>query len=174
MADAVSSRTDRRIVIGRVSGLSGVRGWVKLFSYTDPRANLLDFCDVELGHEGRWRPARLAEGRPHGKTLIGRFEGTEDRDQAAGLVGLEIAVRREQLPPAEQGDVYWADLVGLEVTNLRGESLGNVDHLIETGAHDVLVVTGDRERLIPFARPQVVIEIDQEHGRILVDWEKDY
>lgn len=166
-------RADRRIVIGRVSGLSGLRGWVKLFSYTDPRANLLNFREVELGHENEWRRARLIEGRPHGKTLIGRFEGVEDRDQAAGLIDQEIAIRRGQLPE-EEGDVYWADLIGLEVVNVRGESLGIVDHLIETGANDVMVVSGERERLIPFVRESIVKEIDQDSGCILVDWEKDY
>jgi 16S rRNA processing protein RimM len=169
----VPTRADRRIVIGRVSGLSGLRGWVKLFSYTDPRANLLNFREVELGHEKEWRRARLIEGRPQGKTLIGRFEGVEDRDQAAGLIDQEIAIRRGQLPE-EEGGVYWADLIGLEVINVRDESLGIVDHLIETGANDVMVVSGERERLIPFVRGPVVKEIDQDRGCILVDWEKDY
>jgi 16S rRNA processing protein RimM len=169
----VPSRADRRIVIGRVSGLSGLRGWVKLFSYTDPRSNLLSFREVELGKEGEWKRARLIEGRPQGKTLIGRFEGVEDRDQAAGLLDQEIAIRRSQLPE-ESGGVYWTDLIGLEVINVREESLGIVDHLIETGANDVMVVSGERERLIPFVRDTVVKEIDQDRGCILVDWEKDY
>lgn len=167
------SRADRRIVIGRVSGLSGLRGWVKLFSYTDPRSNLLNYREVELGQEGEWRQARLIEGRPQGKTLIGRFEGVEDRDQAAELLDQEIAVRRGQLPE-ESGGVYWTDLIGLEVINVRDESLGTVDHLIETGANDVMVLSGERERLIPFVRNTVVKEIDQDRGYILVDWEKDY
>ncbi len=167
------SRADRRIVIGRVSGLSGVRGWVKLFSYTDPRANLLSFREVELGRDGEWRRARLIEGRPQGKTLIGRFEGVEDRDQAAGLLDHEIAIRRSQLPEAS-GEVYWTDLIGLEVINVRDESLGTVDHLIETGANDVMVVSGERERLIPFVRDAVVKEIDRDRGCIRVDWEEDY
>jgi len=170
----VSSRAGRRIVVGRISGLSGVKGWVKLFSYTDPRANLLHFREVALGHEETWRPARLVEGRPQGKTVIGRFEGVEDRDEAAELVGLDISIRRQQLPEVESGDVYWTDLIGLKVVNLQGENLGVVDHLLETGANDVLVVKGERERLIPFVRDTVVIEIDQGGERILVDWDKDY
>lgn len=168
------SRADRRIVIGHVSGLSGLRGWVKLFSYTDPRSNLLDYRRVELGQEGHWEPARLVEGRSQGKTLVGRFEGVEDRNQAAGLVGREIAIDRSQLPAEEGEEVYWADLVGMQVVNLHGETLGIVDHLMETGANDVLVVSGDKERLVPFVRDRVIIDIDRDRSCIRVDWEKDY
>lgn len=170
----MSSRAERRIVIGRVSGLFGVQGWVKLFSYTDPRSNLLRFGEVELGGADGWRAARLVEGRPHGKTLVGRFEGISDRDAASPLVGREIAIRRDQLPEEEAGEVYWTDLIGMEVVNVEGEPLGTVDHLLETGANDVLVLSGDRQRLIPFVRDSVVLEIDREAGRILVDWGEDY
>jgi len=170
----VSTRADRRLLIGRVSGLYGVRGWVKLFSYTDPKANLLEFRDLQLGSGDEWRPAVLAEGRAQGKTLVGRFEGVTDRDQAARLVGAEIAIRRDQLPETAADEVYWTDLIGLEVVNVHGESLGTVDRLLATGANDVLVLRGDTERLIPFLRGTVVKDIDQAAGRITVDWERDF
>lgn len=170
----MSSHADRRIVIGRISGLFGVRGWVKLFSYTDPMANLLEFRELQLGSGENWRPSMLAEGRRHGKTLVGRFEGVTDRDQAARLVGEEIAIRRDQLPETKANEVYWTDLVGLEVVNVHGEPLGIVDRLLETGANDVLVLRGDKERLVPFVRGTVVKDIDQEAGRITVDWERDF
>jgi 16S rRNA processing protein RimM len=170
----VSSHADRRIVIGRISGLFGVRGWVKLFSYTDPMTNLLEFSELQLGSGGKWRPAVLAEGRSQGKTLVGRFEGVTDRDQAAGLVGADIAIRRDQLPEPKADEVYWTDLIGLAVVNVHGEALGTVDRLLETGANDVLVLRGDRERLVPFVRGAVVKDIDQEAGRITVDWDRDY
>jgi len=170
----VSTRADRRLLIGRVSGLYGVRGWVKLFSYTDPKANLLEFRDLQLGSGDERRPAVLAEGRAQGKTLVGRFEGVTDRDQAARLVGAEIAIRRAQLPETAADEVYWTDLIGLEVVNVHGESLGTVDRLLATGANDVLVLRGDTERLIPFLRGTVVKDIDQAAGRITVDWERDF
>jgi len=170
----VSSSADRRVVIGRISGLYGVLGWVKLFSYTDPMANLLEFRELQLGSGEDWRRAVLAESRRHGKTLVGRFDGVTDRDQAAGLVGKEIAVRRDQLPETEADEVYWTDLIGLAVVNIQGEPLGTVDRLLETGANDVLVLRGDRERLVPFVRGAVVKDIDQEAGRITVDWERDF
>jgi len=162
------------VVIGRISGLYGVRGWVKLFSYTEPMANLLEFTELQLGSGDQWRSAALAEGRAQGKILVGRFEGVTDRDQAAPLVGEEIAIRREQLPAPGPEEVYWTDLIGLEVVNVQGESLGTVDRLLATGANDVLVLRGETERLIPFVRGEVVKEVDQDAGRILVDWDKDF
>ena len=170
----MSSAGERRIVVGRVSGLFGVRGWVKVHSHTRPPDNLLGFGEVEVGAADGWQPLRVAECRRHGKTFIARFEGVEDRDQAAGLVGRDLAVRRRQLPGTEPGEVYWVDLIGLEVVNLRGERLGRVRELIETGADDVMVLDAERERLVPFARDRVVRQVDLEAGRILVDWELDY
>ena len=165
---------DRRVIVGEVVGLYGVRGWVKLHSFTDPRTNLLEFGEVELGKGGEWRPTRIEEGKPHGKGLIGRFEGIGDRDEAATLMGSEIAVRRAQLPETAEEEFYWIDLIGLEVVNEAGETLGTVDRLIETGANDVLVLGGQRERLIPYVKGTVVKKVDRSGGRIVVDWEKDY
>jgi 16S rRNA processing protein RimM len=165
---------ERRIVVGRIAGVYGVRGWVKLRSFTEPPEGLLAFGSVQLGAADEWRPGRLVEGKPHGRGLIGRFDGCEDRDGAALLVGSEIAVARSQLAPVGPDEVYWADLIGLVVENEAGETLGRVERLIETGAHDVLVVRGERERLIPFVRGEIVKNIDLQDGRLLVAWEADY
>lgn len=89
-------------------------------------------------------------------------------------MGCEIGIRPEQMPATGPGEYYWRDLEGLEVVNLQGERLGRVDHLLETGANDVLVVVGERERLIPFVSAQVVTEVDLETGLIRVDWDKDF
>lgn len=165
---------DRHIAVGRVSGLFGVQGWVKLYSFTEPRDRLLEYKLLLLGDEETRRPVKLAEGRAQGKGLVGRFEDITDRDQAAGLVGLELAVLRSQLPEAAADEVYWVDLMGLAVVNTQGASLGRVERLLETGANDVLVVMGDRERLIPFARGPIVKQVDLAAGTIVVDWELDY
>ncbi|MGD8976532.1 MAG: ribosome maturation factor RimM [Gammaproteobacteria bacterium] len=162
------------MTVGRVSGLFGVKGWVKLYSFTEPRGRLLEYEPLLLGKPGGWRTVRLVEGQIHGKGLIGRFDGVEDRDQAAALVGMDLAVRRSQLPATGSDEVYWVDLLGLTVVNTRGETLGAVERLLETGANDVLVVQGDRERLIPFARGSIVKDVDLQAGTILVDWERDY
>ncbi len=160
------------LVVGRISGLYGVRGWVKVFSETEPRANLLTYQPWYLG--AGCGPRGLAAGRPHGKGLVARLEGCEDRDQAAALVGLEIRIHRDQLPRLGADEFYWADLVGLSVETLDGTPLGRVDRVFATAANDVLVVKGDRERLLPFVRDRVVTDVDPERGRIRVDWDPEF
>lgn len=165
---------DQRVVLGRISGLYGVKGWVRLFSHTEPREAILDYERWLIGRDEDWREFRLAEGRRHGKAVVARLEGFEDRDQASDLIGAEIAVRRQQLPDAEKDEYYWADLVGLDVVTTDGRSLGQVDHLLETGANDVLVVRGKVEYLVPFIMDQVITEVDLDGGVIRVDWDPDY
>jgi len=162
----------RMLVLGRITGLYGVRGWVKVFSETEPRENILSYQPWLLGESGA--PRRLEEGRRQGKGLVAKLEGCDDRDQAAALLGQVISVRRDQLPPAGSGELYWADLEGMMVETLEGLPLGRVAYLLATAANDVMVVEGDRERLIPFLRDQVVREVDLEIGRIRVDWEPDF
>jgi 16S rRNA processing protein RimM len=145
-----------------------------VFSYTRPRDNIVHYQPWYLNREGEWQEHELSEGRQHGKGVVARLAGCEDRDAASRFIGAEIGVRRKQLPAAQPGEYYWSDLQGLEVVTLHGASLGTVDHLLETGANDVLVVTGERERLIPFVLGQVVDDVDLERGEIRVDWDRDF
>ena len=165
--------TTQPVVLGRISGLFGVRGWVKVYSYTDPREAVLDYDRWLLSGTNGWREATVAEGQRHGKTIIARLDGCIDREQAAQLVGTEIAVPRDELPEAEQGRFYWSDLEGLRVVHRDGTELGRVAYLLETGANDVLVVDGEQERLIPFVMDKVILDVDLENDRIEVDWEWD-
>jgi len=160
-------------VLGRISGVFGVRGWVKIYSYTDPREAVLNYESWFLGHDGDWRPASVAEGQRHGKTVVARLDGFDDRDQAATLIGNEIAVTRDALPETEGGHFYWHDLEGLQVLRSDGSKLGTVAYLLETGAHDVMVVKGEVERLIPFVNDEVIVDVDLANGVITVDWEWD-
>lgn len=116
----------------------------------------------------------MIEGRQHGKGVIALLADCSDRDQARALTGCEIGISRDALPAAQPGEYYWHDLQGLKVVTLAGEALGSVDHLIETGANDVLVVKGDRERLIPFVMGQVIVQVDLEQGEIRVDWDREF
>lgn len=164
---------DTRIVLlGHVSGVHGVRGWVKIHSLTEPREAIFEYQPWLLGdaHEA----VRISEGIKHGNRLIAHIEGVDDREAAEELVNRSIAVRREQLPQADAGEYYWTDLVGLEVRLQDGRVLGTVDRLVATGANDVLVVAGDRERLVPFVTGQYVKSVDLEHGVIVVDWDPDF
>jgi len=163
------------VTLGRISGLFGVRGWVKIHSDTDPREGILRYSPWYLRREGHWEERRPEQGQRQGKGVVAKIEGCEDRDAAAGLMGAVIAVRRDQLPGGlHPGEYYWADLEGLQVVTTAGVELGRVDHLLETGANDVLVVRGDRERLIPYLWQQVVLEVDLEQRRLLVDWDPDF
>ncbi len=162
----------QRVVLGRIDGVFGVRGWVKVFSETDPREGILRYSPWLLGPASQLR--RVAEGRAHGKGVVARLEGCEDRDQALLLVGQEIAVTRDRLPPPKPDEFYWIDLEGLAVETLSGVPLGRVSHLFSTGVNDVLVVVGERERLLPFSWESVVREVDFERRLIRVDWDPDF
>lgn len=163
----------RRVVLGRVAGPFGVRGWVRVFAYTEPREGIVNYRDCLLKQDDNWHDIRIAEGRKHGKSVVLRFEGCEDRDAAASYAGAEIAVPREALPEAGEGHYYWADLEGLNVLHRDGSVLGKVDYILATGVHDVLVVKGEFERLIPFVPGQTVVEVNFAEGVINVDWEWD-
>ena len=169
-----AERDDEPVILGRISGLFGVKGWVRVYSYTDPVDGLLAYSSCLLKGRTGWDSARIAEGQRHGKGIIVRLRGINDRDQAAALVGQDIAVSRDQLPDPEDGSYYWADLVGLAVEQTDGTPVGRVDHLLATGANDVLVVRAEeaeKEILIPFLTESVIKNVDLAEGRIVVDWE---
>ena len=171
----MESKRDEYIVVGRISGLYGVRGWVKVFSHTQPRENILSYATWYVNRQGTWVAASLEDGRLQGKGIVAKLKGCDDRDAAAALMESTVAIRREQLPNAAPGEYYWTDLEGLRVRNLDGVDLGEVDHLLETGANDVLVVKqGETERLIPFVQGQFVTNIDLATGEMTVDWEPDF
>lgn len=161
------------VTIGRISGLFGTQGWVKLFSYTRPRVNIFAYPRWLVGRAGARREYRIDEHRAQGATLIARLEGIPDRDAAAGLLGSDIAILRARLPEAAGGSFYWMDLIGLEVHNRQGLRLGRVSRLEETGANDVLVVRGETEHLIPFVRDVYILAVDPAGQGITVDWHPD-
>ena len=170
----MTGTSDRKIVIGRIAGLYGVRGWVKVYSWTEPREAIIGYSPWQVRIGGGWREMRVAEGRRHGKGVVVRLEGCDDRDEAAKLLGAEIAISRSQLPGTAAGEYYWTDLVGLKVVTREGVELGVVKSLMETGANDVLVVQGERERLIPYLFGEVVMEVDLEHRLMRVDWDPEF
>ena len=160
-------------MLGRISGLFGVKGWVKVYSHTRPREAILDYERWFLRQQGDWRLVGIREGKRHGKSVIVHLEGVDDREKAAALIDCDIAVSRNDLPEAEVGTYYWADLEGLQVVHKDGTALGTVAYLLETGANDVLVIEGEKERLIPFVADEVILGVDVAKGVIKVDWEWD-
>ncbi len=165
------------IPVGKISGAFGIKGWVKVFSFTDPRTNILEYSPLFLSRQGEWIEIKVSGGHLQGKGVVMGIANVTDRDQVQPLIGSELAIKREQLEPAEEDEFYWSDLQGLTVMNLDDETLGQVDHLLETGANDVLVVKakGDNtERLIPFVMEDIVKAVDLDKQLIQVDWSKDY
>lgn len=169
----MSEQDPKWIILGRITGLFGVRGWVKLFSYTSPRTNILEYASCYLNRAGKWKACEILEGHSQGKGIVARFKGFEDREQAVVLIGADIAVRRDQLPEAEAGAYYWTDLENLRVQTLEGRELGQVERLFETGSNDVLVINGERQRLLPYI-DSVIRAVDLEQGLIIVDWDPDF
>ncbi len=163
------------IELGRVTGTYGLRGWIKVHSDTQPRSHITAYSRLLLYLAGEWKSWQIAQGRVQGKYIILKLQHCDDCTQAEVLIGARIAVTRADLPTlTAPGEYYWADLVGLIVCNLQGQSLGTVRHLLATGAQDVLVLSGARERLIPFVWQKIVHQVDLAQGRLLVDWDEDF
>ncbi|MDQ3230022.1 MAG: ribosome maturation factor RimM [Pseudomonadota bacterium] len=168
-------KQDRRILVGRFVGAFGVRGEVKLESFTDPKSAILRYQPWILRDaQGRERMLEGVRGRETTKGLVASIADLQDRDAAEALRGTEVWVAREALPPPQPGEYYWVDLEGLRVLNLGGVDFGVVSHLFSTGANDVVAVQGERERLIPFVMPEYITAIDFEAGTITVDWDADF
>ncbi len=168
------------IRLGSINGSHGLKGWVKVFSYTDPLEAILDYSPWILRKDGVEKKITLKGGQASGKRLTVQIEGVDTRDQAEDLIGYEVYVNSEVIPDLEEGEFYWFQLEGLVVKNSSGEVLGKIDHMLETGANDVMVVEPfgdsiDREqRLIPYLEGDVVKQVDQQSGVVTVDWDSDY
>jgi 16S rRNA processing protein RimM len=169
----VSAETDRVIQLGEITGAHGVKGWVRVQSFTDPKSNLLGYGTWLLDRGGEWQSVAVEAARESGRRLIAKLANIEDRDAAAGLAGTAIGVRRSSMPAPAPNEYYWADLEGLAVRNLGGHVLGTVDRLVATGANDVLVLAGDDQKMIPF-ESAIVRSVDFGTGEIIVDWDPGY
>ncbi|WP_308387514.1 ribosome maturation factor RimM [Acidithiobacillus sp. AMEEHan] len=159
------------VPLGRISGLYGVRGAVKVFSYTEERDGILDHPRWYLG--AAHRPVDVLSGGVQAGAVIALLQGVGDREAARALIGQEITVPAEALPPLPEGEYYWRELIGMQVINRAGQRLGQVQGLLETGANDVLVVQSEPsgEILIPWTAD---VQVDAAQRRMVVDWEKDW
>ena len=174
------TQNSQETVIGRITSVFGVKGWLKVFSYTDPKEGILNYPDWTLDLDGKRIPAKLEEGRRQGQGIVVRLKGIDDRDIARTYCGAEVRVSTAELPELPEGEYYWFQLEGLEVVTADGECLGEVHHLMETGSNDVLVVRAtagsidQRERLIPYLPDQVVQGVDLAAKRMVVDWDPEF
>ena len=192
---ASEQAASEKIVVGRITGVYGVKGWVKIFSYTDPMESIVDYNPWFIRAENRknapWIQIKLKSGKRHAKTVVAKLEHCNDRDTAQAYIGNEIAIELQQLEALKQKDeYYWRDLLGLRVINQQGVELGIVKDLMETGANDVLVVVPrdvenssdnddgttkkKQECLIPWTMNHAIIAVDLEQKVIEVDWDSDF
>lgn len=169
------------ITLGKITSVYGVRGWVKVYSFTDPMDQILDYERWVLRRDGVDRIMTVDRGKSHGKGMIAHLQGVDDREGAEALAGYEILIQRSELPDLPAGEYYWWQLEGLKVITITGVSLGEVDHLISAGkANDVLVVNStdpadtQSERLIPYLWDEVIKEVNLEQECITVDWDPEF
>jgi len=174
---------NQSIIIGQVSGVFGVHGWVKIFSHTEPRDNILQYDPWLLKDKNGFRPVNLIKGRKQGKTIVAQLKGVDDREKAHSLIGTDIAIEPSQLKELNENNFYWRDLQGLKVVGINGVTFGTVSQMMATGANDVIVVKleedlakakGEKEMLIPYLMDRVVKKVDLEEGLIEVDWDENY
>ena len=161
-----------------MAGLYGLQGWVKVVSYTDPKANILDYQPWHIesteGVAKTWQVLPQVKARVHGKGIVARLEADDVVHTASRWLDKDIAIARTQLPQLPQGDYYWSELIGCKVVTLDGVELGTLDHFFSTGANDVMVVSGERERLIPYIKDKVVCGIDLAKKIMRVDWDAEF
>src|SRR5688572_31211797 len=164
----------RRVEVGRLGAAHGVRGWLRVQSFTDPPQRLFEWSSWQLqSANGSTREAKLLEARQQGNGWIARLEGVEERDAASRLTGQMVLVEREELPPAEGREHYREDLVGFAVMNLDGALFGVVDHFVDTPANAVMVVKGEREHWVPVTKQHLLV-INQGERLLTVDWPEDF
>jgi 16S rRNA processing protein RimM len=169
------------VVVGLVSGLHGVQGALKIKSYCAPPEGIFSYRPWVIVAESSQAPTQSRpltvvpiKIRASGDTLVARITEIEDRDQAALWLGAEIRVARSSLPKLNPGEYYWSDLIGLTVRNLAGVELGKITQMLATGSNDVMVVSSERERFLPYLPGQFVFAIDLAAGTMQVDWDPDF
>lgn len=168
------------ITLGNISGVHGIKGWVKVFSHTSPREQITEYQQWFLNRRGNdWKPVKVIEGKKQGKNIIALLENTHDRDQAEALVGSEIAIHKDQLKQLSKGEYYWRDLIGLSVETIEGERLGEIEWLFDTGSNDVFIVKDTdgievKERMLPYIMGDVIQSIDLDKSLMIVDWDPEF
>lgn len=170
--------TENLIIVGKLGSSYGIRGWLRVFSFTEEPDSLFDYKPWYIQRAGKWQEVEVESFKPHNQDTIVKLKGIDDRDDANLLTNFEIYVNAQDLPDLDEGDFYWKDLIGCKVVTINGYDLGQVSDLMETGSNDVLVVKanlkdafGAKERLIPFVEEQFIKQVDLSAKQITVDWD---
>jgi len=172
--------SSQRVELGRFGKVFGIKGWIKLNSYTNPPDNICKYVDLTAEIAGKQRVLELDEYRAQGNSLVVHVKGYDDPEAAKALCGKGIWIEAKDLPQLPDGEFYWHQLIGLQVINQHGAVFGKIAELLETGANDVLLIEptdgsiDKRKRMIPYLRDSVVKEVDLAAGWMRVEWEADY
>ena len=162
------------VVVGRFGKTHGIKGFITIHSFTEPRDNILSYTNWHAYIAQEWQPLKIVRIEVNNKSILAQIEGYHEREQVAHLTNIDIAVSLTQLPSLNQGEYYWHELVGLQVINQQGQSFGTVTEIMPTGANDVLVVEGDKRHLIPYLPGQFILAVDTNQRTIKVDWDMDF
>jgi len=168
-----STSSNKRLLIGKINGLFGVQGWVKVFSYAHPRKNILTYKPWHVKIDNEWTTIDLLNGREQAKTIVANIKGVNDREQAREYIGLDVYIETSQLPTLPKGQYYWNELIGLKVINLNNVLLGKVSSMVATGSNDVMVIKGEKEHWVPYIEP-FLIKINLDSKEIRVDWDENF
>ena len=164
---------EKKLLVGKINGFFGVQGWVKIFSYTEPRKNILEYQPWYFIDDGAYKVIEMTTGREQSKTIVAHVKGIDSKDQAVQLIGKSLYIDKDQLPQLDDNEHYWHELVGFRVINKDGIDLGVVNYLVDTGSNNVLVIKGDKEHWIPYIEPYLV-SIDKQNRFISVDWDENF
>lgn len=163
-----------QVDVGRITGEFGIKGWLKVHSYTHPRENILTYSPWIICGNNQPLTVCVKDSQWHGKNLVIKIDGVVTREQAMSFRGSQIVILREQMAVTLADEYYLIDLIGLRVISVDGNIFGKVSNILETGTNEVLVVKGERERLIPLIKDTYVINIDLKAQTIFVDWDPDF
>lgn len=177
----MSSKNQDHIIVGKLGATYGIKGWLKVFSYTEQSESIFSYTPWLIKVKGEWKEIHVESWKRHGQGLVAKLEGMDIREDAQVFTNAEVAVLAEQLPELSDEEFYWRELFGMSVFTTEGYDLGKVTDILETGSNDVLVVKanlkdafGQKERLIPFLDEQVIKLIDRTAQRIEVDWDPEF
>jgi len=162
------------LVVGRFGRPHGIKGFITVHSFTEPRDNILQYTNWHAVLKQQRQPLDLLQIETNDKGILVQVAGYPEREQVANLTNLDIAVSAVQLPSLQPGDYYWHELIGMEVISAQGSTLGKVIEILSTGSNDVLVIEGIKRHLIPYLPGRFVLEVNKEQKLIKVDWDMDF
>lgn len=165
---------DNWVIVGRFGRPHGVKGFVTVQSFTEPRENILRYAHWHVFVDKQWQPIHILSVEVHNKSIIAKIEGYPERESVAMLTNIDVAVPKGQLALLKAGEYYWHDLIGMNVVNQQGQPFGVVTEVMPTGSNDVLIVQGDTRHLIPYLPGECIIDICASKRLITVDWDLDF